>query len=152
MKFESYFRGASYATVLTAALALLVAGGVGLWLALAFVVGTAVAWKLEGSRWQLSEKVALLVILASLPLFYLDWRVLTPYLQTQYLETGQRGNADITVLAPDATVTVVASKLKSKSKNTPFDGWTLRGAAAATIVGGRTVYTNPEVALAATFA
>jgi transglutaminase-like putative cysteine protease len=99
MKFESYFRGASYATVLTAALALLVAGGVGLWLGLAFVVGTAVAWKLEGSRWQLSEKVALLVILASLPLFYLDWRVLTPYLQTQYLETGQRGHADITVLA-----------------------------------------------------
>jgi len=60
--------------------------------------------------------------------------------------------ADITVLAPDATVTVVASKLLSKSKNTPFDGWTLRGAAAATIVGGRTVFTNPDVALAATFA
>jgi dihydroorotase len=60
--------------------------------------------------------------------------------------------ADITVLAPEATVTVVASRLKSKSKNTPFDGWTLRGAAAATIVGGRTVYTNSEVAGAATFA
>ena len=60
--------------------------------------------------------------------------------------------ADITVLAPDATVTVVASQLKSKSKNTPFDGWTLRGAAAATIVGGRTVFTNPDVAGAATFA
>lgn len=60
--------------------------------------------------------------------------------------------ADITVLAPDASVTIVASKLQSKSKNTPFGGWTLRGAAAATIVGGRTVYTNPEVAGAATFA
>ncbi len=60
--------------------------------------------------------------------------------------------ADITVLAPDATVTVVASQLKSKSRNTPFDGWTLRGAAAATIVGGRTVFTNPDVAGAATFA
>ena len=60
--------------------------------------------------------------------------------------------ADITVLAPDATVTVVASKLRSKSKNTPFDGWTLRGAAAATIVGGRTVFINPDVAGAATFA
>ncbi len=60
--------------------------------------------------------------------------------------------ADITVLAPDATVTVVAAKLQSKSKNTPFDGWSLRGAAAATIVGGRTVYTNPDVAGAATFA
>ena len=60
--------------------------------------------------------------------------------------------ADITVLAPDAPVTIVASKLRSKSKNTPFDGWTLRGAAAATIVGGRTVFTNPDVAGAATFA
>src|SRR6185503_9797845 len=99
MKFESYFRAASYATVLTAALALLVAGGVGLWLALAFVVGAAVAWKLEGSRWQLSEKVALFVILASLPFFYLDWRVLTPYLQSQSLESGHRYNADIAVLA-----------------------------------------------------
>jgi dihydroorotase len=60
--------------------------------------------------------------------------------------------ADITVLAPDAHVTIVAAKLRSRSKNTPFDGWTLRGAAAATIVGGRTVYTNPDVAGAATFA
>jgi dihydroorotase len=33
--------------------------------------------------------------------------------------------ADITVLAPDVTVTVVATKLASKSKNTPFGGWTL---------------------------
>ena len=48
--------------------------------------------------------------------------------------------ADITVLAPDAAVTVRAAALKSKSKNTPFDGWQLRGAVAATIVGGRIVY------------
>ena len=60
--------------------------------------------------------------------------------------------ADITLLAPDQPVTIVAAKLHSKSKNTPFDGWTLRGAAAATIVGGRTVYTNPDVAGAAAFA
>jgi dihydroorotase len=60
--------------------------------------------------------------------------------------------ADITVLAPDANVTVVPGKLVSKSKNTPFGGWTLRGAAAATIVGGRTVFTNPDVAAASAFA
>ena len=30
--------------------------------------------------------------------------------------------ADITVLAPDTTVTVVPAALRSKSKNTPFDG------------------------------
>jgi dihydroorotase len=60
--------------------------------------------------------------------------------------------ADITVLAPDAAVTVVASKLVSRSKNTPFDGWKLRGANAATIVAGRAVYTNPDVTGAAVFA
>jgi dihydroorotase len=53
--------------------------------------------------------------------------------------------ADLSILAPDATVTVHASALRSKSKNTPFDGWTLKGAVAATIVGGRVVYRNPEL-------
>ena len=48
--------------------------------------------------------------------------------------------ADITILAPDARVTIHAATLRSKSKNTPFDGWELRGAVAATLVGGRIVY------------
>jgi dihydroorotase len=48
--------------------------------------------------------------------------------------------ADITVLAPDMKTTVRAPQLRSKSKNTPFDGWELRGGIAATIVGGRIVY------------
>ena len=52
--------------------------------------------------------------------------------------------ADLTVLAPDLTVTVSAARMRSKSKNTPFDGWTLRGGVAATIVGGRTVYVNED--------
>jgi dihydroorotase len=48
--------------------------------------------------------------------------------------------ADVTVLAPDARVTISASELRSKSKNTPFGGWQLRGGVAATIVGGRVAY------------
>ena len=55
--------------------------------------------------------------------------------------------ADITILAPDLAVTVVAAAMKSKSKNTPFDGWTLRGGVAATIVGGRLVYANESAHL-----
>jgi dihydroorotase len=55
--------------------------------------------------------------------------------------------ADITILAPDLTVRVDAARLRSKSKNTPFDGWELRGGVAATIVGGRTVYSNEQVPL-----
>jgi dihydroorotase len=50
--------------------------------------------------------------------------------------------ADLTVLAPDLQATVDVSKFRSKSRNTPFGGWQLRGGVAATIVGGRTVYVN----------
>jgi dihydroorotase len=54
--------------------------------------------------------------------------------------------ADITVLAPDLPVRIEAAKLRSRSKNTPFDGWQLRGGVAATLVGGRIVYANPAAA------
>src|SRR5262249_50530196 len=53
--------------------------------------------------------------------------------------------ADISILAPDLAVTVDARRMRSKSKNTPFDGWQLRGGVAATIVGGRTVFLNGDV-------
>jgi len=55
--------------------------------------------------------------------------------------------ADISVLAPDLRVTVSVERMRSKSKNTPFDGWHLRGGVAATIVGGRTVYQNDDAAI-----
>lgn len=48
--------------------------------------------------------------------------------------------ADLTVLAPDMKTTVRAGELKSRSKNTPFDGWEFRGGVVATIVGGTVVY------------
>ena len=54
--------------------------------------------------------------------------------------------ADVTILAPDAPVTIRAAALRSRSKNTPFDGWTLKGAVAVTIVGGRIVFVNDEIA------
>lgn len=55
--------------------------------------------------------------------------------------------ADITILAPDTTVRVDAKSMRSRSKNTPFDGWELRGAVAATLVGGRAVFVNPQIGL-----
>ena len=48
--------------------------------------------------------------------------------------------ADVTILDPDMPVTINAAALHSKSKNTPFHGWQLRGGVVATIVGGRVVY------------
>jgi dihydroorotase len=47
--------------------------------------------------------------------------------------------ADVTVLDLDARVTVEPKRFKSKSRNTPFAGWTLTGAPVTTIVGGTVV-------------
>jgi dihydroorotase len=55
--------------------------------------------------------------------------------------------ADLTILAPDLVVTIDRAQLKSKSKNTPYHGWTFRGGVAATMVSGRMVFQNPEVEL-----
>src|SRR5207248_2743420 len=58
------------------------------------------------------------------------------------LRAGAR--ADLTILDPELTWTFDASQSKSKSRNTPFDGYTFRGAAVATVVGGRVVYRHPD--------
>jgi dihydroorotase len=55
--------------------------------------------------------------------------------------------ADITILAPDLAVRVDTRSMRSRSKNTPFDGWQLRGGVAATIVGGRTVFVEARAGL-----
>lgn len=59
------------------ALVLTMSGGLSEVLAAAFGVVLVVAWQLEGKRWQLPERVGLVVVLLSLPLFYLDWQFLS---------------------------------------------------------------------------
>lgn len=49
-------------------------------------------------------------------------------------------DADLTILDLDREVTVDRSRFESKGKNTPFDGWGLKGAAVMTIVKGRVVH------------
>lgn len=51
-------------------------------------------------------------------------------------------DADLTLLDLDRPVTVDAAKFASLGRNTPFNGWSLRGAPVMTIVGGRIVYTD----------
>ena len=48
--------------------------------------------------------------------------------------------ADITVIDPQAEWLVDPEKLASKSKNSPFLGWSVTGAASATILAGKVVY------------
>lgn len=47
--------------------------------------------------------------------------------------------ADVTLFHPDEEVTIKISAFRSKSRNSPFDGWKLRGHPVATILGGRRV-------------
>jgi dihydroorotase len=55
--------------------------------------------------------------------------------------------ADITIIAPELKVKIEAARLRSRSKNTPFNGWELRGGVAATLVGGRPLYVNAETGI-----
>jgi dihydroorotase len=48
--------------------------------------------------------------------------------------------ADVTIIDPELEWTVRAEEFQSASRNTPFDGWKLRGRAVRTIVGGKTVW------------
>jgi dihydroorotase len=57
-----------------------------------------------------------------------------------HLEEG--GVADVTVIDPNLDWTVDAQQLVSKSKNTPFDGWQMKGAAVCTIVNGKVAYSR----------
>jgi len=48
--------------------------------------------------------------------------------------------ADVTLIDPERSWQVDINTFRSKSVNSPFHGWTLRGRAVATIVGGRVKY------------
>jgi dihydroorotase len=52
--------------------------------------------------------------------------------------------ADVTIIDPEMTWTFDVTRSKSKSRNTPFNGRTMTGAAVATIVAGRVVFLHPD--------
>jgi dihydroorotase len=54
------------------------------------------------------------------------------------LSVGAR--ADVTLINPELEWTVKVDQFHSASRNSPFDGWELKGRAVHTIVGGKTVW------------
>jgi transglutaminase-like putative cysteine protease len=73
-KFELFFRTVSYAAVFCGFSALWVSGSIGIAATLLFVSAVVVAWLLEGSRWQIGEKLGTTLIVLSLPVFYGIWQ------------------------------------------------------------------------------
>ena len=62
---------------------------------------------------------------------------------------GVGADADITVFDPDREWIFERAETASKSANSPFFGWKLKGRAVATIVGGKKVWTEQGEAVAA---
>jgi dihydroorotase len=60
------------------------------------------------------------------------------------LSTGLKKGlpADITIIDPEIPFRIEAGRFQSLSRNTPFDGWDVKGKAVLTMVGGRIVYQN----------
>jgi dihydroorotase len=56
-------------------------------------------------------------------------------------------DADVTILAPDEEWTYETAASASKSKNSPFNGWALKGKVTGTVVGGKKAYIEqPDLA------
>ena len=55
-------------------------------------------------------------------------------------ERGKGAIGDVTVFDPEAVWTVDPTHFRSKSRNTPFGGWELKGQTRFTLVGGRVVF------------
>lgn len=73
-KLELIFRVISYSVSLIALLTLLVSGGISRLSAVFFLFLIGLAWKLEDSKWQISEKLGVAIIILLVPLFYLDYQ------------------------------------------------------------------------------
>lgn len=83
MNFDTYFKLSSYAVVICGALALFVSEGIGLIVAMGFVLALFLAFRFEETRWQLSERLGLVLTIFSLPLFYFDWQFLKAALSSE---------------------------------------------------------------------
>ncbi|HLM59492.1 MAG TPA: DUF3488 and transglutaminase-like domain-containing protein [Pyrinomonadaceae bacterium] len=72
MNFDRFFKFISYAVVFCGFFSLFVAGGAGAISTVLFVAVLIAAWFLEGSRWQISERLGTVSIFIVVPLFYID--------------------------------------------------------------------------------
>ncbi len=55
---------------------------------------------------------------------------------------GVGKQADVTIIDPKAKYKIDVSQFRSKSRNCPYDGWTVTGRVEKTIVGGEVRYEN----------
>src|SRR5512132_904517 len=74
MPFEKQFRIVSYLAVFFVFIALWVSGTFGIFETGLFIGVLILAWNLEDSKWQISERVGTALVVLALPFYYLLWR------------------------------------------------------------------------------
>jgi hypothetical protein len=74
MTFEKFFRFVSYAAVLCGFFSLWVSGTFGVISTGLFLIVLVAGWLLEGTRWQVSERLGTALIVLALPAYYFAWR------------------------------------------------------------------------------
>ena len=55
-------------------------------------------------------------------------------------------DADVVIVDPQETWEIDPSRFRSKSRNTPFAGWKVKGRVKTTLLSGRVVYESSESA------
>ncbi len=73
-KFEQIFKIVSYTVAFSGLFSLFVSGGVGILVTTLAISAFILAWFIEDSRWQIKERIGLVLILSAIPLFYIDWK------------------------------------------------------------------------------
>ena len=58
---------------------------------------------------------------------------------------SQGGQGDVTIIDPNAEYKIEVNKFRSKSRNCPYDSWTLKGKVDKTIVGGEIRFSAGDV-------
>ncbi len=84
-------------------------------------------------------------------------KILTPYKLIEKMSTNPAeilgidkgslsigSDADVTIVDPNLEYKINKSKFLSKSKNSPFDGWNVKGKVIYTIISGEIVYDNRQ--------
>ncbi|MGI8469255.1 MAG: transglutaminaseTgpA domain-containing protein [Pyrinomonadaceae bacterium] len=72
--FDRFFKAISYGVVIGGFFSLIASGGVGVFAGALFAAVIILAWFLEKTSWQISERVGTAIIFLAVPLFYLDWK------------------------------------------------------------------------------
>lgn len=74
LKFEQVFKIASYIVAFSGISGFFVSSGISLFVFVVAIVASATAWFLEDSKWQIKDRLGLILILSAIPLFYFDWK------------------------------------------------------------------------------